>query len=251
VLGDFLGLERGVLGAADRRECLRSASRSRSPEIRRDPVSFSSTDFPPLSAGVVSSSDCGSLEISAFKLQVGSWFFEVPSQPSPPVASPVVPSPPPDLEGFQPTEESGDVDACSPRSSGRERDPSVSLSVPPGVVDGARPTLAHSTLLAQPGKPVNGPARLGLLFSPVLKWAWRPVGTLDSSFAFSASMPDLQRACLPPFHTRVLLLPQSARAPPMDRGRRDNQDGWEGRQNLKRPYEETLPLEERRVDSLS
>jgi hypothetical protein len=37
----------------------------------------------------------------------------------------------------------------------------------------------------------------------------------------------------------------------MDRGRRDDRDNWDGHQNLKRPYDETLPLEERRVDSLS
>jgi hypothetical protein len=37
----------------------------------------------------------------------------------------------------------------------------------------------------------------------------------------------------------------------MDRGRRDDRDNWDNRQNLKRPFEESLPLEERRVDSLS
>jgi hypothetical protein len=37
----------------------------------------------------------------------------------------------------------------------------------------------------------------------------------------------------------------------MDRGRRDDRDNWDGRQNLKHSYDETLPLEERRVDSLS
>jgi hypothetical protein len=120
-----------------------------------------------------------------------------------------------------------------------------------GVVEGSRPILSQPAPKAQHAKPVNGPARLKLLFSPILKWVWRPVGTLDPTFSFSASIPDLQRACLPPFHTRVLLLPPSATTPLMDRGRRDDRDSWEGRQNLKRPYDKTLSLEERRVDSLS
>jgi hypothetical protein len=143
------------------------------------------------------------------------------------------------------------VDACCPHSSEWARDPSVSGSVPSGALQGARSFLAQRSPKAQMAKPVNGPARLGLLFSRVLKWAWKPVGTLDPSFTFSAFIPDLQRACLPPFHNRVLLLPPSAHSPLMDRGRRDDRDSWEGRQNLKRPYEETLPLEERWVDSLS
>jgi hypothetical protein len=37
----------------------------------------------------------------------------------------------------------------------------------------------------------------------------------------------------------------------MDRNRRDGRDNWEGRPAPKRSFEETLPLEERRVDTLS
>jgi hypothetical protein len=37
----------------------------------------------------------------------------------------------------------------------------------------------------------------------------------------------------------------------MDRNHRDDRDNWEGRSAPKRSYEETLPLEERRVDTLS
>jgi hypothetical protein len=37
----------------------------------------------------------------------------------------------------------------------------------------------------------------------------------------------------------------------MDRSRHEGRDGWEGRASSKRLFEEPLPLEERRVDSLS
>jgi hypothetical protein len=36
----------------------------------------------------------------------------------------------------------------------------------------------------------------------------------------------------------------------MDRNRRDDRDNWEGRSAPKRSFEESLPLEERRVDTL-
>jgi hypothetical protein len=37
----------------------------------------------------------------------------------------------------------------------------------------------------------------------------------------------------------------------MDRGRRDGREGWDARAGSKRSFEESLPLEERRVDTLS
>jgi hypothetical protein len=116
VLGDFLGLEQGGRGLAGRSECRRSSSRSRSPTMRQDPL-FNFVDFPPLSGAKVGSRDCGSPEFSAFKLQVGSWSFEVPSSPSPPVALGASSTAAPDLEGFLPVEERGDVDACCPQST--------------------------------------------------------------------------------------------------------------------------------------
>jgi hypothetical protein len=36
----------------------------------------------------------------------------------------------------------------------------------------------------------------------------------------------------------------------MDHGRRDGRDGWEGHAGSKRSFKESLPLEERQVDSL-
>jgi hypothetical protein len=243
ILRDFLGLEQEGGGPAGRSACHRSSPRSKSPVRGRDPL-FNPSDFPPLSCARVFSRDSGSPELSAFKLQVGSWSFEVPASLLGAPSSSAL-----DLVGDVPAEERGDVDACHPHSSERVRVPLVSESIPSvvGVVTRASPT--QRSCVAQSARPISGPARLGLLFSRVFKWAWRPVGTLDSTLTFFASIPDLQRAALPPFHTRVLLLPPQV--PPMDRGRRDDRDSWQGRQNLKRPYEETLPLEERRVDSLS
>jgi hypothetical protein len=81
----------------------------------------------------------------------------------------------------------------------------------------------------------------------LLKWAWRPVGTLDPSLLIPT-----------PFHANLLhltvLAPQISRSAlllAMDRSRREGHDGWEGRAGSKRSFEESLPLEERRVDSLS
>jgi hypothetical protein len=250
VLGDFLGLEQGDLVPVGRSVCHRSPSRSRSPEIRRDPF-FCSADFPPLSGAKVGARVGGSTELLAFKLQVGAWSFEVPVFPSLPVVPGASSSASPDLEGLLAIEERGDVDTRCPHSSERGRDPSASEPISSGAVEGSRPILSQPAPKAQLAKPVNGPARLKLLFSPILKWVWRPVGTLDPTFSFSASTPDLQRACLPPFHTRILLLPPSATTPLMDCGHRDDGDSWEGHQNLKRPYDEKIPLEERKVDSLS
>jgi hypothetical protein len=248
ILDDFLGLEQEGGGLAGRSACHRSSPRSKSPVRGRDPL-FNPSDFPPLSGARVCSRDSGSPELSAFKLQVGSWSFEVPASPSPSAVLDVPSTSAVDLEGDFPAEERGDVDASRPLSPERVRAPLVRepISSVVGVETRASPT--HRSSVAQSARPISGPARLGLLFSRVFKWAWRTVGTLDSTLTFSASIPDLQRAALPPFHTRVLLLPPQV--PPMDRGRRDDRDSWEGRQNLKRPYEETMPLEERKVDSLS
>jgi hypothetical protein len=136
VLGDFLGLDQGGLGSAGRSACHRSPSRSRSPEIRRDPF-FCSADFPPLSGAKVGARVGGSTELSAFKLQVGAWSFEVSSSPSPPV-SPGAPSTP-DLDESLAAEEQGDMDTRCPHSSERVRDPSASESVALGAVEGTRP----------------------------------------------------------------------------------------------------------------
>jgi hypothetical protein len=155
--------------------------------MRRDPL-FICADFPPLSGAKVGSRNCGSPEFSAFKLQVGSWSFEVSSSPSPPVAPSASLTAAPDLEGFLSAEERGNVDACCPHSSEWVRDPSISGSVQSGAVEGAQPSLTQRSPKAQMAKPVNGPARLGLLFSRIRKWAWRPVETLDPSFTFSASI---------------------------------------------------------------
>jgi hypothetical protein len=85
----------------------------------------------------------------------------------------------------------------------------------------------------------------------LLKWAWWPVGTLDPAFLIPTSFSDLVRANL--LHLTVLApwISRSNPSPSMDRGRRDGRDGWDGRAGSKRSFEESLPLEERRVDSLS
>jgi hypothetical protein len=85
----------------------------------------------------------------------------------------------------------------------------------------------------------------------LLKWAWRPVGTLDPALLIPTPFPDLIRANL--LHLTVLA-PRVSRFIPsssMDRGRRDGREGWDSRTGSKRSFEESQPLEERRVDTLS
>jgi hypothetical protein len=85
----------------------------------------------------------------------------------------------------------------------------------------------------------------------LLKWAWRPVGTLDPSLLIPNPFSDLVRANL--LHLTVLVpqISRSALLLAMDRSRREGRDGWEGRSGSKRSFEESLPLEERRIDTLS
>jgi hypothetical protein len=85
----------------------------------------------------------------------------------------------------------------------------------------------------------------------LLKWAWRPVGTLDPSLLIPTPFSDLVRANL--LHLTVLApqISRSALLLAMDRSRREGRDGWDGRAGSKRSFEESLPLEERRVDMLS
>jgi hypothetical protein len=123
-----------------------------------------------------------------FKLQVGAWSFEVSALSSSPVVQGSSLSAPSDLEELLAAEERGDVDTLCPLSPERGRAPSVSVPVAPGVVDGSQPILSQPTPKAQLAKLVNGPDRLKLLFSPILKWVWRLVGTLDPTFSFSTSI---------------------------------------------------------------
>jgi hypothetical protein len=94
VLGDFLGLDQGVLIRQGRPLQHRSSSRSRSrsPELRRASPSFGLSDFPPLPVAKGGAFGSVSPEPTPFKLQVGSWSFEVPAASSSPV---VLGAPPP------------------------------------------------------------------------------------------------------------------------------------------------------------
>jgi hypothetical protein len=85
----------------------------------------------------------------------------------------------------------------------------------------------------------------------LLKWAWRLVGTLDPSLLIPTPFSDLARANL--LHLTVLAprISRSSLFPTMDRSRCEGRDGWEGRAGSKRSFKESLPLDERRVDSLS
>jgi hypothetical protein len=207
-----------------------------SPDLR-DPVSWSVGDFPPLPRSVVLAGAAASPQVL-----VGS--LSVPLQGCPPVAS--CPSPAARRAPSGPrVGDAGDVASSLP---------SVSLGLvdPPSQCP-ARSVSASAVIL--PG-PAHGP-QVGLCVrsgpsNPLpYKWAWRPVGTLDLTLLIPTSISDLTRASF--LHLTASAPRICRRSPPlpMDCNRRDGRDNWEGRPASKRSFEETLPLEERRVDTLS
>jgi hypothetical protein len=77
------------------------------------------------------------------------------------------------------------------------------------------------------------------------------VGTLDLSLLIPTFISDLTRASLLHLTTGALRIFKPQQTPTMDRNRHNGRDNWEGRSAPKCSFEETLPLEERRVDTLS
>jgi hypothetical protein len=132
--------------------------------------------------------------------------------------------------------------------------PSVSLGVvvPPSQC----PSLPEPDPIRDPPGPaqvsqVGHSARSGPCFPLPYKWAWRPMGTLDLTLLIPTSISDLTCASLLHLTSSAPRICQRPPPPTMDRNHRDDRDNWEGRPAPKRSFEETLPLEERRIDTLS
>jgi hypothetical protein len=200
-------------------------------------------DFPPLDLGAAATSSTMGSSLAEFMLQVGSWSFSLPAEQSAwSVARSGTPSYRPDPEVPRVAEERDDVEPRGPLIpissripyvSRTTEDPGTQVAIPSKASPGTMP--AH--LL---GSPLSGPARMARILSRLLKWAWRLVGTLDPTLFFPASTPDLQRVCLPPYLTRVLLLPVPPRASSMERGCWEDRGAGKGakisRDPSRKPY---------------
>jgi hypothetical protein len=239
-LGDFLGKDWQVVSTAGRRR--RGKRSTFAPGGRR-------SSFP---SRVMSS--------AAVKGKGGVWGVEFPPLCGPPAACSTSP-----LEAVQvgslviPLASSSAAES-SPRSTAaalRSGLPGLVVRgdvapCPPLVVSGdvaPSPPLVGEVVGGSTGQPLQfqcgagpvlpglGPSRVWPNSAPtqqpvpaaLLKWAWRPVGTLDPALLIPTPFPDLVRANL--LHLTVLAprISRSILSPPMDRGRRDGREGWDGR----------------------
>jgi hypothetical protein len=142
----------------------------------------------------------------------------------------------------------GDMASCHPLMPEKGVDPASQCLFSQG---GA--TLALNGLSlgeAAHSRPIPSPAQLTHPTS-LLKWARRPVGTLDPTLLTPTSFSDLARANLLHLTVCAPRIPRSGLLPTMDRSRCDGRDGWDGHTRSKCSFEESLLLEEWRVDSLS
>jgi hypothetical protein len=225
-LGDFLGPEWKVVAPAGRQRggkrasfapggrCAGFSARVASSSDLPPSVEPSACDFPPLPAPAVSGA-CP--PVPGREFLVGSLSIPVLASPEP-VAAQVAAAPELGSEvlGFPMC---GDVDV------GRPLVEAVGV-VPAGqslrlqgdtASDSSGPPLVQFQPITAPAQP--------MLPSALLKWAWRPVGTLDPALLIPTPFSDLVRANL--LHLTVLApqISRSALLLAMDRSRREGRDG--------------------------